>query len=264
MRFSDPKNAPWTMPLVLSQQAEAHALANYALNAVATPRVAVLYQNDDLGRDYLHGFLDRLRTHLDGVVQTASYEVTDPTVDSQIIELHASGANVLFDAGIPRFTALAIRKIHDIGWNPLHIIVQPSASIPTTFVPAGLEKCIGIVGADYLKLPGSPQWAGDPDLTGYRDLLQRHAPGVDANDRLAMVGYYCAASVAMVIAQCGNELTRERLMYEATHMNKVRVPGLLPGVALRTSPSDYSPIKQMQLQQFDGTRWQPIGVVVEG
>jgi branched-chain amino acid transport system substrate-binding protein len=263
-RFSDPEHFPWTMPLVLSQQAEARF---YARNVIATKRnarIGVLYQNDDLGKDYLHGFRIGLGGKQSMIVAEASYEITDPTVDSQIIALESAGVDVLFDVAIPKFAAQAIRKAYDIDWHPMHILIQPAASIAATLRPAGFGRSIGVIAADYLKLPDDPAWADDPEVIAYRAFLKQYAPDTEAGDRLNMVGYYNAAAVCLLLARCGDEVTRENLMFQATHMKDVRVPGLLPGIAFNTSPTDYVPIKQLELQRFDGKRWIRFGGIIQG
>jgi branched-chain amino acid transport system substrate-binding protein len=264
-RFRDPRAYPWTMGGDLAFTNETEAFARYILETQATPKIGVLYQNDDFGKDHLAGLRqglgDRAAT---AIVKTASYEPTDPTIDSQIIELQQSGANVVLIVAIPKFAAQAIRKVHDIGWNPVKLLAYPGASIPGTFKPAGFDASVGIVTAEFVKVTGDPAWTKDPEMLAFLDFIKKYAPDLDPNDKLTVFGYYNAAMVAALLKQCGDNLTRENLREQATHLKDVPVPMLLPGIVLNTSPDDYSPIKQMQLQRFDGTGWVTIGGLVGG
>ncbi|MEA2738239.1 MAG: branched-chain amino acid transport system substrate-binding protein [Acetobacteraceae bacterium] len=264
-RFRDPRAYPWTMGGDLAFTNETEAFARYILETQATPKIGVLYQNDDFGKDHLAGLRqglgDRAAT---AIVKTASYEPTDPTIDSQIIELQQSGANVVLIVAIPKFAAQAIRKVHDIGWNPVKLLAYPGASIPGTFKPAGFDASVGIVTAEFVKVTGDPAWTKDPEMLAFLDFIKKYAPDLDPNDKLTVFGYYNAAMVAALLKQCGDNLTRENLREQATHLKDVPVPMLLPGIVLNTSPNDYSPIKQMQLQRFDGTGWVTIGGLVGG
>ena len=225
----------------------------------------MLMQNDDFGRDHLTG----LKLGLGGkaaemVVKAVSFEVTDATVDSQIIELKESGADVLLMVTLPKSAAQALRKMRDIGWNPLKLLAYPGASIPATFKPAGLEASTGVITAEYIKQPGDPAWTNDPEMIAFLAFLKQYAPEADPTDKYNVTGYYGGAMVVALLKQCGDELTRENLLRKATHMKDVTVPMLLPGITLNTAPDDYAPIKQMQLQQFDGTGWVKIGGIVGG
>jgi hypothetical protein len=196
------------------------------------------------------------------IVKEVSYEVSDATVDSQIIDLQATGANIIFTIAIPKFTAQAIRKVHDIGWKPLHIITFPAASVTATLQPAGLENSIGVIAVEFIKQPGDLAWVNDPELVEFLAFLKKYNPGADPNDKQNVYGYFHAAAVVALLRLCGDDLTRKNLLYEATHMRGIRVPMLLPGITMNTSPTDYSPIKQMELERFDGTRWVAFGGVV--
>ena len=264
-RFRDPRNFPWTMGADLAFVNATTAYARYILATVSDPKIAVLYQNDDLGKDHLTGLRKGLGDKADAtIVRTASFEVTDPTVDSQIIELKGSGANVLLTAGIPRFAALSIRKVHDIGWKPLHVLGHPAASVPATFRPAGLEASTGIVTAEFLKQPGDPVWANDPEMLEYLDVMRQYAPDLDPGDKVCVYGYYQAAAVVKTFGRCGDNLTRESVLNQITHLDAMTVPMFLPGITMNTKADDYVAIKQMQLQRFDGTGWVRIGEVVTG
>ena len=198
------------------------------------------------------------------IVREASYDVTDPTINSQIVSLQSSGADVLFDVGIPKFTAQAIRKAHDIAWRPLHIIMFPAASIPATLEPAGLEKSIGIVTAEFLKQSGDTTWKDDPEMLDYLAFMAKYNPSADPNDKFNVLGYFGAAAVVQMLKQCGSDVTRANLMHQATNMLAVKIPMLLPGITMHTTPEDYNAVTQMQLQRFDGHRWVPFGGIVTG
>lgn len=243
---------------------ETEVFARYILQTQAAPKIGALYQNDDFGKDHLSGLRLGLGDKGDLIVKTVSYEPTDPTINSQIVELQQSGANVVLIAAIPKFAAQAIRKMHDIGWNPLKLLAYPGASIPATLKPAGLEASIGVVTAEFVKVTGDPAWANDPEMQAFNSFAKTYAPDLDPNDKLTVFGYYNAAMVVALLKQCGDNLTRANVLEQATHLKNVPVPMLLPGITLNTSPDDYSPIKQMQLQRFDGTGWSVIGGVVGG
>ena len=264
-RFRDPKTYPWTMGGDLAFVNETTAFARYIQAVKPNARIAVLYQNDDFGKDHLTG----LRAGLGAdaatrIVKAVSYEATDATVDSQIIELKTTEADVLLTAGIPKFVAQAIRKIYEIQWKPLHLIGYPAASIPVTFKPAGLEASTGVVTAEFLKLPGDPAWDNDPEMIAYLSFVKKYAPDLNPNDKFTVFGYYCAAATVAVLRQCGDTLTRANVLDKATHLQKLPIPMLLPGITMSSSPENYSVLRQMQLQQFNGTGWDKIESVVEG
>ncbi|MEA2744766.1 MAG: branched-chain amino acid transport system substrate-binding protein [Acetobacteraceae bacterium] len=263
-RFRNPRTYPWTMGGDLAFVSETEAFARYILTTQAGPKIGVLYQNDDFGKDHLTGLRQGLGANAAAIVKTASYEPTDATVDSQIIELERSGANVVLIVAIPKFAAQAIRKIHDIGWNPLKLLAYPGATIPGTLKPAGLEASVGVVTAEFVKVTGDPAWANDPEMLAFHNFIKSYAPDLDPNDKLTVFGYYNAAMVVALLKRCGDNLTRENVLDQATHLQNVSIPMLLPGITLNTTPDDYSAIKQMQLQRFDGTGWVLIGSIVGG
>ncbi len=264
-RFRDPRTSPWTMGGDLAFANATVAFARYILAEVADPKIAVLYQNDDFGKDHLVGLRKGLGAKAEtAIVKTASFEVTDATVDLQIIELKGSGANVLLTAGVSKFAAQAIHKMHEIGWKPLHVLGYPAASIPATFQPAGLEASVGIVSAEFLKIPGDPSWAADPEMLTYLDVMKKYAPDLDPNDKFSVFGYYHAAAVVKIFARCGDNLTRESVLDQLTHLREMTVPMFLPGITMSTTPEDYVAVRQMQLQRFNGTGWDRIGGIVEG
>lgn len=263
-RFADPEHYPWTISIYSSYRAEARVYARYVLATKPGAKVGVLYQNDDFGKDYLGGFKEGLGDRAAAmIVAEASYEASDPTVDSQIVTLQASGADVLLDAASFKFAAQTIRKAYDIGWRPLHFLNAPTTSIPSTLKPAGLEKAVGLISARTAKTPGDPQWEHDPDYQAYLAFMKKYYPAGDPVDQTNFGGYSWAYALAYVLERCGDDLTRENLMYQATHLNEVRIPMLLPGITLNSSPSDYRLIKQFVMHRFDGNQWVMFGDVME-
>jgi branched-chain amino acid transport system substrate-binding protein len=263
-RFADPKQYPWTMSIAPGYDDEARVYARYILETKPEAKIGILYQNDDFGKAYLAGFKEGLGDRAaEMIVMEASYESTDPTVDSQIVALQASGADVLLTAAIPKMLALSIRKVFDIGWKPLHIVNFPARSIPTVLKPAGLEKAIGLISAAWAMNPGDPQWEHDPDYQAFLAFMKQYYSAGDPNDVINLSGYAWAYSLAHVLELCGDDLTRENVMYQATHLKDFHEPGLLPGITFNTSPTDYRPIKQFILHRFDGQQWVPITNVME-
>jgi branched-chain amino acid transport system substrate-binding protein len=264
-RFRDPQAWPWTMAGDLSFVNETRAFARFVIEDKPNAKIGILYQNDDYGKDHINGLKSGLGDKASSmIIAEVPYESTDPTIDSQIVQLKASGADVLVEASLPKFAAQSIRKVYDIGWKPLHIVSFPAASIPLTLQPAGLDKSVGLVTAAFLKEPGDPTWKDDPEVAEYVAFLKKYSPEADPNDWANVIAYYHAASVVHLLTAYGDELTRENLMHQATHMDHVHVPMLLPGITFDTSPTDYSPVKQMQLRRFDGTRWVGFGGIVNG
>jgi branched-chain amino acid transport system substrate-binding protein len=262
-RFRDPKNYPWTMGGDLSFVSETRGFTKFILAENPNAKIAVLYQNDDYGKDHLNTLKATLGDNAKTmVVAEASYEATDPTVDSQIIALKASGADTLLDVALPKFAAQAIRKVAEIGWRPVHIVPYPASSIPLVMQPAGLDHAIGVVTAEFLKEPGDPEWKDDPEVRAYLDFMKKYNPGADPSDWSNVIAYYMATAVVQSLKSCGADLTRERLLDRVSHMDGVSVPMLIPGITLNTTPADYHAIKQMRLKRFDGERWVPLGGVL--
>ena len=262
-RFTDPARYPWTMGVIASYETEGRIYAKYILQNIKDAKIAVLYQNDDLGKDYLKGFRAGLGSQADSmIVKTASYELTDPTVDSQIIALKTSGANVLFDAGSPKFAAMAIRKAYELEWRPTHFLSLTANSIPGALVPAGVEKAIGIISASPNKDPSDPAWANDKGVEDYLAFMKAYIPDKNPNDLLVSSGYGLAQLVVYVLEKCGDNLTRDNVMHQATHMNGVELPMLLPGIKISTSPTNYRGYNQMKLEKFDGKRWVLFGDII--
>ena len=256
LKWDDPTNFPWSMALVPSQRADTPGFAAYLHKVKPDAKVAVLYQNDDYGKDYAKMLRKELGERAAKmIVAEASYEVTDPTVDSQLIALKDSGADVLFSFVTPKFAAMSIRKVYDLGWRPLHFVPTNASSVEVVLKPAGLEKAVGLISAAFVKDPSDPDWKNDPATKNYVAFMQRYYPEADPLDTQNVVGYMSAEAVTQVLRQCGDDLTRENVMRQAANLKDVELPMLLPGIRLNTSPTDYTPIKQMKLRRFDGRTW---------
>ena len=259
-KWDDPKNFPWTMGFQPSYQSETQIYAKYLLKNKPNAKIAVLYQNDDYGRDYLKGLKDGLgAAGAKMLVAEASYEVTDPTVDSQMLTLQGSSADTFINITTPKFGAQAVRKAFDSGWKPLHIINNVSASVGSVLTPAGLDKSVGLLTLQYLKDPNDPQWKDDPAMLEWRAFMGHYNREADPKDFSNLYGYVAAQTMAQILKQCGNDLTRENVMKQAANLKNLKLPLLLPGMNLNTSASDFSPISQGQLARFTGTQWQLFG-----
>ena len=262
-RFNDPARFPWTMGVISSYETEGRIYAKYILQNIQAPKIAVLYQNDDLGKDYLKGLQEGLGDQAQAtIVKAVSYELTDPTVDSQIVTLKASGANVFLNASSPKFAAMSIRKAFDIDWHPTHFLALTGQSIPAALVPAGVEKAVGIISATSVKDPNDPFWENDQGIRDFFAFMKGYYQDGDPKNSLASGGYALAQAMVYILQQCGDNLTRENVMYQATHMHDVELPLLLPGIKLNTSPTNYRGYNQLQLVTFDGKRWAPYGDVL--
>jgi branched-chain amino acid transport system substrate-binding protein len=259
-RWADPEHFPYTMTLTPIYQAEARIYAAYVLKQVANPRVAVLYQNDDFGKDFLKGFRDRLGDKAAAVVVRAvSYEVTDPTVDSQIIDLASTKANVFLNISTPKFAVQAIRKAHELGWKPLQFVDNPAASINVVMRPAGIEASTGVMSAAFVKDPTDPQYKDEPEFQAWVAWMKQYYPAGSLDDPQNVVGYVQAQAMAQVLKQCGDELTRENVMKQAANLKSFHPAMLLKGLDMTTSPTDYQPMEEMALQRFNGERFELVG-----
>ena len=262
-KWNDPKDFPWTMGWQPNYQTEAATYAKHILQTKPDAKIAVLYQNDDYGKDYLKGFEDGLGAKAKTmIVAKASYETSDPTVDSQIVQLQASGANVFFNITTPKFAAQAIRKAYDIGWKPLQYLNNVSASIGSVLTPAGLDKATGVISVQYLKDSLDPKWKDDKGMKDWYAFMAKYYPEGDVKDGSNVVGYGVAQTLVQVLKQCGDNLTRENVMKQAASLHDYRTEVLLPGIKINTSATDYAPIEAMQLVQFDGKEYKSIGDVV--
>jgi branched-chain amino acid transport system substrate-binding protein len=254
MFVTSPKDFPWSIPFQPSYRLEGQMYAKYILAHKPDARIGILYQNDDLGRDYLNGMKDGLGDKFNKmVVKTLSYEVTDPTIDSQILQLQAAGADVLYDASTPKFSAMAIRKVADLGWHPLHIIDSNGALVKPALQSAGLDKSVGVITAEYLKDPTDPGWADDSGMKQFQAWRAKYAPESDPANPVWSYGYTMAQALVIVLKRAGNDLSRENIMKAATSLpDTTTLPMVLPGIKISTSPTDYRPMKSMRLGQFDG------------
>jgi branched-chain amino acid transport system substrate-binding protein len=261
-QWNDPKHFPWTMLWLPSYSTESHIYAHYILKNLPNAKIAVLYQNDDYGKDYLNGLRDGLGAKANMIVATQSYETSDPTVDSQIVALQASGADALLIAAIPKFAAQAIRKVYDIGWKPTQFLNSVANGVGTTMKGAGFEKGIGIISANFVKDPTDPQWQNTPEYKTWLDFMQKNGLAANATDVQTVVAYSNAQTMVEVLKAAGDNLTRENIMKQAASLHQLKLPMLLPGITLSTSADDFNPIKQMQLEKFDGKTWQLFGEVI--
>jgi branched-chain amino acid transport system substrate-binding protein len=256
-KWNDPKEFPWTMGFQPNYQSEARIYAKYILREKPNARIAVLYQNDDYGKDYLKGLKDGLGDKAASmIVAVDSYETTEPTIDSHIVNLKASGADVFFDVAIP--------KTNEIGWKPLHILNNVSASIGATMKPAGFDRSQGIISSAWLKDPTDAQWKTDPGIKTWNAFLDKYYPEANRTDANVIYGYTVAQSFVHVLKACGDNLTRENIMKQAASINGLALDGLLPGIKISTSAADFAPVKQLQLQKFEGDTWVRFGDVISG
>ena len=262
-KWGDPKNFPWTMGGQPAYQIEATIYARYLLKTKPDAKIAVLYQNDDYGKDLLKGLKDGLGAKASMIVAEASYEVADPTIDSQILSLKGSGADTMFTFATPKFAAQSIRKIYDIGWKPLHFVNNVSAQVTSVLIPAGLEKSVGLITASYLKDINDPQWANSPDVKAFQEFMKKYYPDGDPKEYNNAYGYMQGHMLVQTLKQCGNDLTRENIMRQAANLKNVELPMLLPGIKVNTSPTDFFPIDQQQLGKFDGKEWKNFGELID-
>ncbi len=261
--WGDYEHYPWSIGLLPSYRVEATIYAKYILAHKPDAKVALLYQNDDFGKDYLNGLKDGFGADFDKrVVKQETYQVTDPTIDSQIVSLQASGADVLVSGQTIKFGDKAIRKVSDLGWKPLHLISYVSSSVGATLQPAGLDKSVGLITAQYNKDPGDPRWQNDPGMQRWRDFMTKYLPGVSQTDNNYVAGYQYAQTLAQVLRQCGNNLSRDNIMRQAANLHDLKEDVLLPGIAVNTSPTNFHPVTQMQLARFDGKSWVLFGDVI--
>jgi len=248
-----------------SYRIEARIYGKYILKNMPEAKVAVLYQNDDFGKDYLAGLRECLGDKADKmIVATKTYETTDPTVDSQVVALQGSGADVLLTAATPKFAAQAIRKVYDIGWKPTHLLTNVSVSVGSVMKPAGPEKGVGIISAGYLKDPTDPQWQNGQEYKDWLEWMKKNYSSGSLSDINNVYGYTVSQTMVAVLKAAGDNLTRENVMKEAANIHDLKLPMLLPGINVSTSATDFAPIKQMQLMKFDGETWKLFGDVIAG
>lgn len=260
-KWADPEKFPWTISILLSYRLEGRIFAKYILKERPNAKVAVLYQNDDLGKDYLAGLKDVFGDRYSQiVVKEAAYQLTDPTVNSQIATLKASGADTLVTAALAKGAAQTIRKVYELDWKPLHLLSYTSQSTGTVINPAGTEKAIGIVSSNYIKDPDDPTWKNDPGMNQWRQFMAKYLPG-EPLDPILISTYTSDLALIDVLKRCGNDLSRENIMKQATDIRDLELAPLLPGIKLNSSPKNYHMIRKTQMMRWDGTKWIPIGDV---
>jgi branched-chain amino acid transport system substrate-binding protein len=262
-KWGDPQHYPWTIGWQPNYQSEGRVYASYILKHAPNGKIAVLYQDDDYGKDYLNGLLyglgDKAKTM---IVAKAPYETTDPTVDSQVVSFKSAGADVFVDITIPKFAAQAIRQAAEIGWKPLHILNSVSNSVGGVLKPAGLENAKGLISDFYLKDPTDPTWKNDKGYKDWVAFMDKYYPDGDKTSGFPVFGYSNAQTLVQVLKQCGDDLTRENVMKQVANLHNLALPMLLPGITLNTSPTDFYPVKQMRMGRFDGKRWALFGPIL--
>ena len=264
-KWNDPKDFPWTMGWQPSYQSEARIYAKYILREKPNAKIAVLYQNDDYGKDYLKGLKDGLGAKASSmIVAEESFETTEPTIDNHVVKLKSTGADIFFNVTTPKFAAQAIKKVAEIDWKPLHILNNVSASVGSVIKPAGFENAQGIVSAAYLKDVSDPQWENDAGMKEFLNFLAKDFPEGNKLDGSVEVGFAVAQTMVQVLKQCGDNLTRENIMKQAANLKDFRTEVLLPGIRINTSPTSFAPISSLQLMQFKGERWVLFGDVITG
>jgi branched-chain amino acid transport system substrate-binding protein len=262
-KWNDPKNFPWTMGWQPSYQSEAQIYAKYLLKEKPAAKIAVLYQNDDYGKDYLKGLKDGLGAKAASmIVAEESYETTEPSVDDHVVKLKATGADVFINITTPKFAAQAIKKSAEIGWKPLQFLNNVSASVGSVLKPAGYQNAQDIISAAYLKDASDPQWDNDPGMKDFLAFLQKDFPEGNKLDASVVVGYSVTQTLLQVLKQCGDNLTRENIMKQAANLKDFRVEMLLPGIKINTSATDFAPISSLQLMRFKGEKWELFGDVI--
>jgi ABC-type branched-subunit amino acid transport system substrate-binding protein len=262
-KFGDPKNFPWTMGFQPNYQSEGHIYAKYILEHFPNSKIAVFWQNDDAGKDQFKGLKDGLGDHVSMIIADKSYEVSDPSIDSQIVALHDSGADIFFSWAAPKGSAQAIRKVGELGWKPKFFLANTATTIASVLKPAGLDYSKGIISTSYVKDPTDPTWKDDPGVKKWREFMDKYYPDGDKDDGNAAFGYAAAETLFQVLSQCGDDLTRESIMKQSASLNAYHNSIVLPGITISTGSTDFHPIKKMRLVQFDGAAWRPIGEVFE-
>ena len=262
-KWGDYQHYPWTMGWQPSYRTEATIYAKYILKEKPDARIAVLYQNDDFGKDYIAGLKDGLGDRYGKmVIKEVSYETTDPTIDSQAVTLQSSGANVLVTGATPKWAAQTIRKIAELNWHPLHFMTNVSISVGSVLKPAGLENAKGLVTAAYGKDPTDKRWDNDAGMKEWRAFMAKYMPGADVTDINHVYAYSVSTSLVQVLKQCGNDLSRANIMRQAANLKDEEIPTLLPGIKVNTSPTNFHPIRSMQLSRWTGTTWDLFGEVI--
>jgi len=263
-KWGDPKEFPWTMGWQPNYQSEGHIYAKYILEHFPNGKIAVFWQNDDAGRDQVKGVRDGLGAKANMIIADKSYEVSDPTIDSQIVALKDSGADIFMTWAAPKGAAQAIRKVGELGWKPTFFLANVSTSVASVLKPAGLENAKGIISTAYLKDPTDPTWKDDPGVATWRAFMDKYYPDGDKTNSNNIYGYAVAQTMVHVLKQCGDNLTRENIMKQAANIKNFSSDVMLPGIKVNTGPDDFFPIEQMQLMKFDGEAWRLFGDVITG
>jgi branched-chain amino acid transport system substrate-binding protein len=262
-KWNDPKEFPWTMGWQPNYQSETHIYAKYILKHMPNAKIAVLYQNDDYGKDYLKGLKDGLGAKAATmIVAEDSYETTEPTIDSHIVKLRASNADVFVNISTPKFAAQAIKKVAEIEWKPTQFLNNVSASIGSVIKPAGMQNAQGIISSAYLKDPTDPQWKNDPGMKAWNVFLDKYFPEADRSDASVVYGYTVAQTMVYVLKNCGDDLTRANIMKQAASIKNLELGGFLPGIKINTSATDFAPLSQLQLEKFKGDTWSRFGEII--
>ena len=263
-KFGDPKNFPWTMGFQPNYQSEGHIYAKYILEHYPDSKIAVFWQNDDAGKDQFKGLKDGLGDHVNMIIADKSYEVSDPSIDSQIVALHDSGADIFFSWAAPKGSAQAIRKVGELGWKPKFFLANTATTIASVLKPAGLAYSNGIISTSYVEDPTDPTWKDDPGVQKWREFMDKWYPEGDKANANNAYAYVESQALVQVLKQCGDELTRDNVMKQAANLKDFQSDMLLPGIAVNTSPDDYFPIEQMQLMRFNGESWELFGPIISG
>jgi len=255
-RFNDPQNFPWTVPFYPAFQMEGAIFGKFILRNMPNAKIAVLYQNDDYGKDFLSGLKDALGNDANArIIAEANYELTYPTIDSQVIQLKTSGADTLIHFSTPKFAAQALKKVQELNWKPTQFLASPINSVQTVLTPAGLDNVQGVLTTQFTKQAGDPAWAQDPEVIEYIAFIKKWAPNDSPNDFIGLVGYITAQAIARAFERCGDDLTRDNLLYQATNFQKERVAMLLPGVELNNSKEDYASFRALRMARFENASW---------
>jgi ABC-type branched-subunit amino acid transport system substrate-binding protein len=262
-KWNDPKDFPWTMGFQPSYRVEARIFAKYILKTKPDAKVAIFYANDDFGKDYVAGIKDIFGSNASKlIIAEESYETTEPSIDSHIVKLKGTGADVVVNISTPKFAAQAIKKMAELEWKPMHLMTDVSISIGAVMKPAGLEASEGVLSATYLKDASDAQWASDPGMKKFLAFIEKYMPGANISDTNLVYGYTAAQTLVKVLTQCGDDLTRENVMKQAASLKDFTPDTLLPGIKINTGPTEFAPIEQLQMMQFKGGKWDMFGDVI--